>query len=118
MTTTLSTIRFEPGAVVRTNIRFTGGGAIKRRPVVVLTDDRYHNSRADAIVLALTGSVHIAYHGDCDIQDWQVAGLAKESKAKGVLQTIDRASVDYQYGHLSPADLDRVKDSLRLILNV
>jgi mRNA-degrading endonuclease toxin of MazEF toxin-antitoxin module len=118
MTTTPSTIKFEPGAVVRVNIRFTSGAATKKRPAVVLTGDRYHRSRQDAIVVAVTGNVHIAYHGDCDITDWKVAGLAKESKAKGVVQTIDRASVDYQYGNLSATDFQRVKDSLRLILNL
>ncbi len=118
MTTTPSTINFEPGAVVRVNIKFTNGQATKRRPAVVLTSDPYHSRRADAIVLALTGSVHVAYHGDCDIVDWKSAGLAKETKAKGVVETILRSDVDRQYGSLSAADWRRVQESLRLILNL
>jgi mRNA-degrading endonuclease toxin of MazEF toxin-antitoxin module len=118
MTTTPSTIKFEPGAVVRVNIRFTSGTGVKQRPAVVLTAKPYHDSRTDAIVVAVTGSVQVGYHGDCDIFDWKTAGLAKKSKAKGVLQTIDRTSVDYQYGQLTTADLQRVQDSVRLVLNL
>lgn len=118
MTTTPSTIKFEPGSVVRTNIRFTDGGDVKRRPVVVLTDSLYHDRRGDAIVVALTGSVHTTYHGDCDIVDWKAAGLAKETKAKGVVQTILRDSVDFQYGSLTATDFENLKDSLRLIMNL
>jgi mRNA interferase MazF len=118
MTTTPSTIKFEPGAVVRVNIRFTLGGAVKRRPAVVLTDDSYHASRADAIVMAVTGSVHASYYGDCDILDWRSAGLAKLSKGKGTLETISRSSVDHQYGQLSTDDLQRVRESLKLVLNL
>ncbi|MDP3768280.1 MAG: hypothetical protein Q8S13_09710, partial [Dehalococcoidia bacterium] len=58
----------------------------------------------------------VAYHGDCDIVDWKSAGLAMPTKAKGVIQTIDRASVDRQYGTLSAGDLQRVRDSIRAIL--
>jgi mRNA interferase MazF len=118
MTTTPSTISFDPGAVVRVNIIFTSGGQVKRRPAVVVSDKPYHRDRADAVVVAITGSVHSLYYGDAVIADWKSAGLAKESKAKGVIQTIDRASVDYQYGRLSEADFERVKASLRSILSL
>jgi len=118
MTSTPSTIQFEPGAVVRVRIRFTAGQGAKRRPAVVLTDIPYHQSRSDAVVVALSSQLASTYHGDCDIVDWKSAGLPLPTKAKGVIETIDRASVDYQYGMLSSADLERVKDSLRLILGL
>ena len=118
MMTTPSTINFEPGAVVRVNMLFTTGAAAKVRPVIVLSDARYHTSRQDALVLGVTGSVFASYFGDCEIVDWKAAGLAKESKAKGVIQTIDRGSVDYQYGKLTDADWNRIRESLRLILDL
>jgi mRNA-degrading endonuclease toxin of MazEF toxin-antitoxin module len=115
---TQSTIRFDPGAVVRVHITFTDGQAAKRRPVVIVTDARYHSSRADAIVVALSSKMDNVYHGDCDIVDWKAAGLPLPTKAKGVVETVDRASIDLQYGNLSNDDLGRVKDSLRLILGL
>ena len=113
---TQSTIQFDPGAVVRVHITFTDGQAAKKRPAVVVTDARYHSSRGDAIVVALSSKIDATYYGDCDIVDWQAAGLALPTKAKGVVETVDRASIDRQYGTLSSDDLGRVKDSLRLIL--
>lgn len=115
---TQSTIQFEPGAVVRVHITFTDGQAAKRRPAVVLTNDDYHSSRADTIVLAVSSQTAAAYHGDCQLVDWKSAGLILPSKAKGVIETIDRSSIDHQYGVLSNSDLARVKQSLRLILGL
>lgn len=117
MTTPFSTL-YEPGAVVSVRIRFTSGGGIKRRPAVVLTDDKYHQSRADAIVVALSTRVGVTYYGDCDLVNWRQAGLPLPTKAKGVVETIARSTVERRYGTLSPTDLRRVQDSVRLILGL
>ena len=116
MTTTRSSILCDPGAVVVTRIRFAEGTGTKRRPAVVLTDSPYHDSRADAIVVALSTQRGASYYGDCDLYDWRDAGLPRPTKAKGVLQTIDRSTIERQLGTLSSSDLDRVRDSVRLIL--
>ena len=118
MTQTPSTIRFEPGAVVRVRIRFTSGQGIKRRPVVILTDTPYHDSRSDAIVMALSSQMDAHYHGDCDLNDWRSAGLPLPTKAKAVVETIERNKVDLQYGSLSATDLQRVKENLRELLGL
>ena len=115
---TLSTIRFDPGSVVRVNIRFTAGERTKRRPAVILTGDPYHDSRADAIVIALSSKVDVSYYGDCDIIDWEAAGLPLPTKAKGVIQTVERESIDHQYGSLTNDDLDRVKGTVRMVLGL
>lgn len=118
MIPTPSMIRFDPGSVVRVQIRFTTGQGVKRRPAVILSDAPYHASRADAIVIALSSQVTVTYYGDCDLVDWNRAGLPLPTKAKGVLQTVDRASIDHQYGSLTDADLRRVRQSVRQILGV
>jgi mRNA-degrading endonuclease toxin of MazEF toxin-antitoxin module len=114
--TTPSSILCDPGAVVLARIRFTEGTAAKKRPAVVLTDGLYHDSRADAIVVALSTQRAATYYGDCDLADWRVAGLPQPTKAKGVIQTIDRSTIERRLETLSSADLDRVKQSARLIL--
>jgi mRNA interferase MazF len=116
MTTTRFSIPCDPGAVVITRIRFTEGTETKKRPAVVLTNSSYHTSRADAIVMALSTQRGAAYYGDCDLADWRVAGLPQPTKAKGVIQTIDRATIEKRLGTLSPSDFDRVKESVRLVL--
>jgi mRNA interferase MazF len=114
--TTPSSIPCDPGAVVITRIRFAEGTATKKRPAVVLTDGSYHDSRADAIVVALSTQRAATYYGDCDLADWQMAGLPQPTKAKGIIQTVDRSTIERRLGTLSPADFDRVEESVRLIL--
>ena len=113
-----STIRIEPGAVVRVEIRFTEGQGKTRRPAVVLSGDAYHASRIDTVVLALSSQMDVSYYGDCDLLDYRGAGLSAPTKAKGVIQTVAQASIDYQYGSLTADDFERIKDSLREILNL
>ena len=116
MTTTRFLTPCDPGAVVITRIRFTEGTETKKRPAVVLTDSSYHDSRADAVVVALSTQRGAIYYGDCDLHDWRDAGLPRPTKAKGVIQTIDRSTIERRLGALSSSDLDRVKGSVRLIL--
>lgn len=113
-----SSIRFEPGAIIAVRVQFSDGEAAKRRPVVVLTDDIYHASHGDAIVMALTTNLATPRFGDCNLQDWSQAGLPKPSKAKGSLHTIERTKFEKQYGNLTPGDLERLRGSVRQILSL
>ena len=83
-----------------------------------MTDDIYHTSRADAVVVALTTNLSSPRFGDCLLSDWSAAGLPLPSKAKGSLHTIERSAVAKQYGKLSAADLERVRASIRQILGL
>ena len=56
--------------------------------------------------------------GDCALFDREVAGLPKATKAKGVVRTIERSLVVHKMGTLSPADMYRLRVSLRYILNL
>jgi len=103
---------------VLVRFRFTGGQGTKRRPAVILTGDHYHNSRADAVMLALSTRRGDHYFGDCEIVDWQGAGLPQPTKAKGVIQTIEQRTVESRLGTLSANDFTRVKQSVRDILGL
>ena len=116
--TTLSSTECEPVAVIIVRIRFAEGTGVKSRPAVVLTGGSYHASRPDTIVVALSTQRRAEYYGDCDLVDWSSAGLPQPTKAKGVIQTIERTTVDRRLGTLSPADFERVRESLRLILGL
>lgn len=97
-------------------IRFSDGVGIKQRPAVILSQPQYHQSRADAIVVALTTQMRNDYFGDCDILDWREAGLPAASRAKGVIQTIERRTIEKAYGTLTDMDFVRLQDSIRQIL--
>lgn len=68
------------------------------------------------MVVALTTNLADRYFGDCDINAWQQAGLPRPSKSKGVIQTIERATVERRLGTLTASDFERVKQSLREIM--
>ena len=111
-----STTLYKPGTVVLVRIKFTVNDQTKKRPAVILTDDNYHNSRADAIVVALSGRLTNQYYGDYELSDWRVAGLPQPSKAKGIIQTIDRTTIEQTFGTLSDNDFNNLKDCIRTVL--
>ena len=112
---------YKPGNVVMVRIRFTDSEGIKKRPAVILTDSDYHDSREDAIVVALTSSPHAmanTYYGDYVLSDWRAAHLPQPSKAKGVIQTIERATIERIFGSLTDGDLRNLKDCIRTTLGL
>jgi mRNA interferase MazF len=111
-----STTLYKPGNVVMVRIKFTANDRTKRRPAVILTNDNYHNSRADAIVVALSSRLDNPYYGDYELSDWQAAGLPQPSKAKGIIQTIDRTTIEQTFGTLSDNDYNNLKDCIRTML--
>ena len=118
MTTTRFSTVCEPGAVVLVLFGFTDGQAAKKRPAVILTGEAYHRSRLDTIMVALTTNLADSYVGDCDLLEWQQAGLPRPTKSKGVIQTIERRMVDKRLGTVTPSDFQRLKDSIRSILEL
>ena len=99
-------------------IRFTDDSGSKPRPAVVLSGDQYHRSRSDAVLVALSSNPKGSYFGDCELTDWRVAGLLAPTKAKGLIETVKRTAVKQRLGSLSSNDFDRVKDSVRMILEL
>ena len=118
MTTTRFSTTYEPGAVVLVPFKFADGEATKKRPAVVLSVEAYHASRLDTVIVALTTNTRDSYYGDCNLNDWRAAGLPKPTKAKGVIQTMERQMIERRLGTLSAADLNSVKQSLRDILGL
>ena len=96
--------------------RFTKGGRVKRRPVVIVSAAEYHQDRADAIAIALTTNLSRSYFGDCLIDDWKFAGLPMPSLAKGVVATIHRSQVERRLGTLTGDDMMRIERSLRDVM--
>lgn len=113
-----SSTPYDVGAVVLVRIRFSDGTASKKRPAVIVSVPAYHASRADAVIVALTTQMRSNYFGDYDLVDWATAGLPLPSRAKGVIQTIERQAIERKFGKLSVRDLERVQDSVRQILGL
>jgi len=113
-----SSTTYNPGNVVSVRIRFTDGSKTKKRPAVILTGDDYHNSRTDAVVVAVSCQVGASYYGDYVLSDWKAAGLPLPSKAKGIISTIDRSTIEHTFGNLSGRDFQQLKTCIRYILGL
>ena len=85
---------------------------------MIVSVPQYQSSRADAVMVALSTQVASAYFGDCDIDDWQTAGLPMPTKAKGVVRTIEQEMITRHVGNLTGSDLQRVQQSIRDILGL
>lgn len=70
------------------------------------------------MIVPLTSQMRASYFGDYDLVDWAAAGLPKVSRAKGVLETFERAMIEKTYGALSTRDLAGIKGSVRRILEI
>jgi mRNA-degrading endonuclease toxin of MazEF toxin-antitoxin module len=109
---------FEVGDVITVRFQFRENDRPKPRPAVIISVPAYHQSRLDAIMMAITGRDDRNYFGDCPIEDWQTAGLLKKSVAKGVIRTIEQSKIRGRLGSLSDVDRQRLKESLRAILGL
>lgn len=118
MTRTTSLTSYDPGDVTIVPFKFTRAKGTKNRPAVILSIPEYHDSRSDAVMVALTTKLDRDYFGDCIIEDWRGANLPQPCLAKGVIQTIPRAAVKNRLGSLTAGDLQRVRDSIKLILGL
>jgi len=113
-----STTTLEPGDVVTVRFQFRENERPKPRPAVIISVRRFHTSRLDAVMVAITSRAGRNYFGDCLIVDWQEAGLLKESTAKGIIRTIEQSKIRDRLGTLTKADKVRLKQSLRMILGL
>jgi mRNA-degrading endonuclease toxin of MazEF toxin-antitoxin module len=114
----LSTTTYEPGDVVTVRFQFREDERPKPRPAVIVSVPEYHDSRIDAIMVAVSARTDREFFGDCPIDDWQQAGLLKASKAKGIIRTVQRSTIRDKLGSLSEPDKRRLKGSLRSILGL
>lgn len=109
---------YEPGDVVAIRFQFREESRPKPRPAVIVSVPQFHDSRLDAVMVAISTRTDREYFGDCVIQDWEEAGLGEECKSKGIIRTIEQSKIRDRLGRLSDADKARVQASLREILGL
>jgi len=85
---------------------------------VVVSVDAVHEERLDAIIVPLTTNLSTIRFGDYTLLDWAAAGLPRPSLAKGVVETVERATFQSVLGRLTVRDLHAVDSSLRAVLGL
>lgn len=109
---------FSQGDVVLVNFVFSDESGVKHRPAMILSTDRYHRSRQEAVVAAITSNVQRLLVGDHKLRAWREAGLLYPSVVTGIIRTVKQEMVSRQLGTVSTADLQAVKRKLREILEI
>jgi mRNA interferase MazF len=110
---------FENGDIVLVPFPFSNLSVTKKRPAVVISSLQYNLFTSDIVIIAITSqSNNVIGIGDCIINDWQSAGLLKESIIKPAIATIEQNLVLKKLGKLSVIDLLSLKTSLQLLLNI
>ena len=107
---------YNPGDVVLVNFVFPDESGVKQRPALILSTNRYHRSRQEAIVAAITSNVTRLLVGDCKVRAWREAGLLYPSVVTGIIRTVKQDMISRKLGTLTAADLQAVKRKLHEML--
>jgi mRNA interferase MazF len=97
-----------------------GSEPAKRRPAVVVSDDRFNRSRLSTVtVVAVTSNVKLAQRPGNVALGIGAAGLDRPSVVNVTqVATVDRQRLVARSGTLTPGAVRRVDDGLRLALHL
>ena len=101
------------GDIVLVRFVFADEKGAKRRPGLIISTDRYHQGRREAILVAITSHVGRLLVGDYKIKAWRESGLLSPSIVTGIVRTIKQDMIVARVGILAPAELHLVESKLR-----
>ena len=107
---------YRRGDIVLVKFVFADEKGVKQRPALLVSSARYHRSRREAILAAITSNVDRLLTGDHAIAQWQAAGLPLPSTVTGIIRTIKQEMIVKKLGELPSDDLGAVEQQLRTTL--
>ncbi len=113
-----NTTVYSRGDVVLVDFVFAEETGSKRRPVLLLSSERYMQGRQEVVVSAITSNTRRILVGDYLMADWEEAGLIYPSVATGILRTIKQSMIDRKMGAVSIRDLAEIESNLEQILEL
>ena len=113
-----NTTAYSRGDVVLVDFVFAEETGSKRRPVLLLSSERYMQGRQEVVVSAITSNTRRILVGDYLMADWEEAGLIYPSVATGILRTIKQSMIDRKMGAVSLRDLAEIESNLEQILEL
>lgn len=91
---------------------------VKHRSGLIISADRYHHSRHEMTLAAITSNVGRLLAGDYKIKSWRESGLLSPSSVTGIVRTIKQNMIAGTLGRLAPTELHAVENRLREILGL
>lgn len=107
---------FSRGDIVLVRFVFADEKGAKRRPGLIVSSDRYHQSRRELILAAITSKVGRTLVGDYKVKAWRESGLLYPSVVTGIIRTIKQDMIAGKMGELPVSELHSVENKLREIL--
>jgi mRNA interferase MazF len=107
---------FSRGDIVLVKFVFADEKGAKQRPGLIMSTERYHQGRREAVLAAITSNIGRLLVGDYRIKAWRESGLLSPSIVTGILRTIKQEMIAGKLGELPASELHAVEDKLREIL--
>ncbi len=102
-------ISYKKGDVVLMEFIYSEGHGYKKRPALIISNNKYNSKRQEIIVAAITGNISRDFIGETKLKNWEDAGLLKPSVVTSILQTLKKDLVCKKLGALTESDLKRVE---------
>ena len=109
---------YSRGDIVLVKFVFADEKGVKQRPGLLVSSARYHRSRREAILAAITSQVGRSLVGDYRLIEWKEAGLPLPSTVTGIIRTIKQEMIVRKIGTLPAAELLQVESQLRKSLEL
>ena len=109
---------FKAFDVVAVSFPFTDRDATKRRPALVISNERFNKQHNQFVLAMITTATDNVWLSDVALSNWQKAGLKVACKFRLKLFTLDQTLVIKTIGHLSPKDVKSVQAVLTEFIDV
>ena len=106
------------GDIVLVKFVFADEKGAKQRPALIVSGERYHQGRREAILAAITSNVGRLLIGDYKVKAWREAGLLFPSTITGIIRTIKQEMIVRKIGELSVPEFHAVENKLREMLEL
>ena len=107
---------FKAFDVVAVSFPFTDRDATKRRPALVISNERFNQQHNQLVLAMITTATAFVWPSDVSLTDWQEAGLKVACHFRLKLFTLDQSLVVKLIGHLSSRDIKSVQTVLTACL--
>ena len=107
---------FKAFDVVAVSFPFTDRDATKRRPALVISNERFNQRHNQLVLGMITTATDRVWPSDVSLTDWREAGLKVACHFRLKLFTLDQSLVVKLIGHLSSRDIKSVQAVLTACL--
>lgn len=112
-----NTTGYNFGDVVLVVFPFTDQQGSKQRPAVVVSSAAYQQVRPDVILMAITSQLRASLgFGEALVNDWQGAGLLKQSVFKPIVFTAEKTLIRKTLGTLRADDQKILRTVIETII--